>query len=48
VSFPKQNLAYTGRSDFVVALDFTVDRAPLKEGEALEAGTVQFSTRYYF
>ena len=41
-------IAYTGRSDFVVALDFTADRVPLREGESLEAGTVHFSTRYYF
>lgn len=41
-------IAYTGRNDFVVALDFTADRLPLREGDSLEAGTVQFSTRYYF
>jgi len=41
-------IAYTGRSDFVVALDFTADRVPLREGESIEAGTVHFSTRYYF
>ena len=41
-------IAYTGRSDFVVALDLTADRLPLRDGESLEAGTLQFSTRYYF
>ena len=41
-------IAYTGRSDFVVALDFTANRLPLREGGTLEAGTVLFSTRYYF
>lgn len=41
-------IAYTGRSDFVVGLDFTADRLPLREGKPLDAGTVQFSTRYYF
>jgi hypothetical protein len=41
-------IAYTGRSDFVVALDFTTDRVPLKEGDTLQAASIQFSTRYYF
>lgn len=41
-------IAYTGRSDFVVALDFTADRIPLRDGESLDAGSFQFSTRYYF
>jgi hypothetical protein len=41
-------IAYTGRRDFVVALDFTADRLPLREGDTLEAGSVQFSTQYYF
>jgi len=41
-------LAYTGRPDFVVAIDLTMDRIPLREGDALRAGAAQFSTRYYF
>lgn len=41
-------IAYAGRSHFIVGLDLTADRLPLREGESLEAGTVQFSTRYYF
>jgi hypothetical protein len=41
-------IAYTGRNDFVVGLDLTMDRVPLREGGKLEAGSVQFSTRYYF
>ncbi len=41
-------VAYTGRTDFVIALDATMDRVPLREGDNIEAGTIQFSTRYYF
>lgn len=41
-------VAYTGRNDFVVAVDITVDRIPLRDADPLRAGAVQFSTRYYF
>ena len=41
-------LAYTGRDDFILALDSTVDRLPVTDGETLEAGTLLFHMRYYF
>ena len=41
-------IAYTGRRDFIVALDFTSDRLPMKEGDTLEAGSFQLTTQYYF
>ena len=37
-----------GRRQALTALFFTADRLPLREGDTLEAGTIQFSTRYYF
>ena len=42
------HIAYTGRRDFVVGLDLTMDRVPLRDGESLKAGSGQLSTRYYF
>lgn len=41
-------IAYTGRSDFIVAVDLTMDRIPLREGDPIRAGAAQFSTRYFF
>jgi hypothetical protein len=41
-------IAYTGRNDFLLALDFTADRLPLREGDTLEAGSIHFTTQYYF
>jgi hypothetical protein len=41
-------IAYTGRPDFVVAIDLTIDRVPIREGDPLRLGAAQFTTRYYF
>ena len=41
-------IAYTGRDDFVIALDLSSLRTTLFSGTTVDIGTTQISMRYYF
>lgn len=41
-------VAYTGRDDFIIALDITVATVPLRSGGSIDATSTKVSMRYYF
>ena len=41
-------ITYTGRSDFIVALDLAVAKVPLGSGLSITTTSARFSIRYYF